>query len=458
MGRLYCNLALWKVKYGTKDYEVPKKLSVLVLFPLIFLVSLLLSAEKQVRVIAERASVYAESNTLSYKIETIKKGTVLSVFESGTAEQNWLYIRYRSERWKSVVTGFIQASLVEGISGEPAETPVEKPKEEKIEPVEAPKKAAEEEKVPVPQREQISEDVQPKIEKPETKPAKIEPVIEQVSVQESVGISSLPPSTSYALPQVKMEEPKIFMSRETSPAITESIQKQEEAVEDATKKVPQKLEERRPPEKTVTEPEAAEKKEAVPKEEKPVEKKPEEKQIAPQITPQKPPQPKKPEPPGEWPFLTLSIGYGPAQGSGLGGFLQLNTKMGLSLHVGAGYYPTSFFYSEYDWVKNEVLFSGGIKYYLPLKSSQIHPYLSLQYGGISVEAVRIVTGIWNYKYINENIQKTLYGPSILAGIELKLGLFGLNGAVGLSYNLTDWNYWERDYFLTADIGLLIFLW
>jgi len=154
----------------------------------------------------------------------------------------------------------------------------------------------------------------------------------------------------------------------------------------------------------------------------------------------------------------MSVGYGPSLGSGLGGFVQLNTKIGFSLHLGAGYYPTSYYYSEYDWVKNEVLFSAGIKYYLPFKTDRIRTYLDLQYGGVSVEAVRLITGIWNYQYLYEKIQKTLYGPSILAGIELKLGSIGLNGAIGLSYNTTEWDYWARDYFLTADVGLLIYLW
>ena len=152
----------------------------------------------------------------------------------------------------------------------------------------------------------------------------------------------------------------------------------------------------------------------------------------------------------------MSLGYGPSLGSGLGGFIQLNTSAGFSFHLGAGYYPTSYFYSEYDWVKDRVLYSAGIKYYLPFGTNRIRPYLDLQYGGVSVEAVRIVTGIWYYNFTYENIQKTLMGPSLLTGIEIKIGALGLNGALGLSYNTTKWDYWERDYFLTADVGLLIY--
>jgi hypothetical protein len=438
-----------------------RKLVILLLISCVFCIFPLFSAEKQVRVSAAQAPVYAEANTHSYKIETVKKGTILSVFESGSSDTEWLYIRYRSERWKSIITGFIQASMVQAISEEPEEKPEVKPEPEKVEPkpAQATKETAEEKKIILPQREQIEEGVRPKIEKPETKPAKIEPKIEQVLVNESISLSPLPPPASYVLPEVRLEEkPRTFMSREAIQAVTESPQKKSETVIEVTEKAPKKLEERKPPEATAVQPKPAAKKKAVQEEEKPVEKKPEQKQIVPQITSKKPPRPMKPKLPGKWPFLSLNIGYGPAQGSGLGGSLQLNTGLGFSLSLGAGYYPTSYFYSEYDWVKSEILFSAGIKYYLPFKNNRFHPYLSLQYGGLSVEAVRLVTGIWNYQYIYENIQKTLYGPSLLAGLELKLGMIGLNGAIGISYNMTEWDYWDRNYFFTGDVGLLIFIW
>ena len=53
-------------------------------------------------------------------------------------------------------------------------------------------------------------------------------------------------------------------------------------------------------------------------------------------------------------------------------------------------YPTKTYYSEYDWVTNEWLYSIGIKYYLPFGSEAIRPYVDVMYGGISVEAVQIV--------------------------------------------------------------------
>lgn len=519
---------------------MPKRLKVLfllsfVLLLFLFSISSLKAAEKQVRVIAEKAPIYAENNVYSYRIEIVRKGTILTVFETGEPMEEWFYVRYHSKRWKSVVTGFIQASMIEEVTGEPkpepkTQIPEPKPKEEQIEPkpkaeitkpkaeeekieeksVEVPKKAAEklvkreeppkisveevlvassllpqklftlpeieereieprvfmyletrppQKKITAPQREKITEDMRPKTMKPESKPAKIKPEEEHFVEIEIVGITPIPPSTSTALPKVEAEKDStIFMSIEAKPVSTESSQTQAKSVTEITKKIPQKLEERQPPEKTITQPETKREEEAAKEKEEPEEKKPEQKQIVPQIATQEPPRPKIPKPPSELSLLTFSVGYGPSLGSGLGGLVQWNTQMGFSLHLGAGYYPTSYFYSDYDWVKNKVLYSIGLKYYLPFKTNLVRTYLDLQYGGVSVEAVQIVTSIWYYQYIYEKIQKTLYGPSILAGIELKLGSIGLNGAIGLSYNTTEWDYWERDYFLTADVGLLLYLW
>ncbi len=489
---------------------MPKNLTTLFLLSFflllgLFSVSPVTGAEKQVRVIVDKAPIYAENNTYSYKIEIVKRGTILTVYETGAPMKEWFYVRFHSQRWKSVVTGFIQASMIEEVTDKSKEEPEEVPKVEKIEPkpkaeITEPKAKEEKEKieeeplkisveeilvassllpqklitlpkieerqieprvfmVAAPQREQITEDVQPKTEKPESKPAEIIPEEELFVEIESVGITPIPSSTSYALPKVEAKKDSAeFMSIERKPVSTESTQRQAKSVADIAKKIPEKLEERQPPEKTIPQPEAEKKEEAAKKTEEPEEKKPEQKQITPQTATEEPPRPKRPKLPSELSLLTFSLGFGPSGGSGLGGFVQLNTKMGFSLHLGAGYYPTSYYYSDYDWVTNKVLYSFGLKYYLPFKTNAIRTYMDLQYGGVSVEAVQIITGIWHYQYIYENVQKTLYGPSILAGIELKLGSIGLNGAIGLSYNLTDWDYWERDYFLTADVGLLIFLW
>ncbi len=152
--------------------------------------------------------------------------------------------------------------------------------------------------------------------------------------------------------------------------------------------------------------------------------------------------------------FTLGLGYGQSLG-GVGGFLQYNTKARISIHGGVGYYPSTYIYAPHDWVKNVVLFNGGIKYYLPLNANPIHVYLDLQYGGIGVEAAQIITGIWHYEFVFENKQKILWGPSALAGVEFRIGHVGLNGALGLSYNLTKLDWSIQQYFFTFDLGLLL---
>ena len=160
-------------------------------------------------------------------------------------------------------------------------------------------------------------------------------------------------------------------------------------------------------------------------------------------------------PKAEHRHLTFALGYGSSFG-GAGGFVQINTKAGISLHAGVGMYPAKFVYSGTDWVKNEVFYSVGIKYYLPFKTRSFTPYMDLQYGGLSVEAAQIVTGIWEYSYILSHEQKTLWGPSFLGGAEIRFGRFGLDGAVGISYNLTDWQYLDKNLYFTFDAGLVIY--
>ncbi len=153
-------------------------------------------------------------------------------------------------------------------------------------------------------------------------------------------------------------------------------------------------------------------------------------------------------------WITLGLGYGQSLG-GVGGFLQFNTKAGISIHGGVGYYPSTYIYSPHDWVKNVILFNSGIKYYLPLNADPIHVYLDVRYGGIGVEAAQIIKGIWNYTFVLDYKQKTLWGPSFLSGIEFRVGHVGLNGALGLSYNFTKLDWPIQNYFFTFDLGLLL---
>lgn len=154
-------------------------------------------------------------------------------------------------------------------------------------------------------------------------------------------------------------------------------------------------------------------------------------------------------------LLAIGLGYGPSYG-GFGASLQLNTKSGFSLHAGAGYYPVTYIYSDYGWLKNQILFSAGIKYYLPFKGDTARPYFDLQYGGLTVEAVQLPIGYYEGVPILENVQRNLYGVSFLGGLELHFGRIGAKGALGISYNTTEWEYWDRDLFLNGEFAIIVY--
>ncbi len=154
--------------------------------------------------------------------------------------------------------------------------------------------------------------------------------------------------------------------------------------------------------------------------------------------------------------LSLGLGYGSSTG-GFGGFVQYSVSPNLALHGGVGYYPTSLIYSETDWVENQVLYSFGLKYYIPIVSQSIRGYLNIQYGGFRVEAVQIIEGIWEYEFIYRNEQRALFGPQALLGGEFHLGPLKLNAAVGAAYALTDWEWLPQDFYFTFDLGFLFYL-
>lgn len=301
---------------------------------LFFFVSLSFSQSKKVRVIAEKANVYLEASEYSYLVETLEKGTILSLYGSGEIKGNWLNVFFKSEKWEGVVTGFIKASKVELL-----ET----------------LKTAEEEKN--------------KLKKEEKS---------QVALHKTKKIISS---------QKIKEEPKIKKpSRETE-------------MKPIQVKTRSEIERFKP--------------------------------------------------------IVLGIGYGQSHG-GFGGFIQLNTKSGFAFHGGVGYFPASLFYSEYDWVSNTVLFSGGLKYYLPLDADPIYLYLDLQFGGIGVEAYQFIVWDWYSGLYLDTDQKTLWGPSLLGGLEIKMGMIGINGALGISYNITEVEWSDQNFFFTLDCSLLVY--
>jgi len=120
-----------------------------------FLVLPLLSQGIKVRVIDEKANVYLEASENSYLVETLEKGTILSLYGSGEIKGNWLNVFFKSEKW-GVVTGFIKASKVEIIKAQKIT------KDEKKEPIKK-------EEVPKPSeiKKEKKPEIVPKIEKKE---------------------------------------------------------------------------------------------------------------------------------------------------------------------------------------------------------------------------------------------------------------------------------------------------
>ncbi len=87
------------------------------------------AAEAQkAQVIAEKAEIFLEASQHSIVIDTIPRGTTVSLFPSGNKSKKWLYISYLSKKRNSQVTGFIDSNKVEMI-----EETAEKPEEKKME-------------------------------------------------------------------------------------------------------------------------------------------------------------------------------------------------------------------------------------------------------------------------------------------------------------------------------------
>jgi opacity protein-like surface antigen len=70
-------------------------------------------------VIADRADVFLEASQHSIVIDTIPRGTTVTLFPSGKKDKKWLYISYLSEKRGSQVTGFIDTRRVEIIQEKP---------------------------------------------------------------------------------------------------------------------------------------------------------------------------------------------------------------------------------------------------------------------------------------------------------------------------------------------------
>ncbi len=80
---------------------------------------------KKMRVVSDTAKIYIEPHSSSAEIGTVSKGTILTLFDSGSPEKSWYYISFYSEEKWATLTGFVAASQVEAI-GVPTPEPAEK--------------------------------------------------------------------------------------------------------------------------------------------------------------------------------------------------------------------------------------------------------------------------------------------------------------------------------------------
>jgi len=389
------------------------------IFIVTFLITLtvwpLLSAVKQVRVTAERARLYIEPSRTSSQIEVVAKGTVLNLLQEGKVKDVWYYVSFYSPRYGSRISGFILETMVEPVT----DAPPAKPKKE----AEAP---------PIKETEQAPPAKPEAPPKAEEKKEVVKEIPAPPQTVESLAFTTPPRNRSFSFPRKEVPlqeaawkvEEKPLLQEAKPPVLQPVIAPKPEVKVEAPPKPP---EAKVPPPEKKPEPNPAEPRQAT----------------SPLVSP-----PRKG--PG---FISVGLGYGPSFG-GAGASLQLNTRMGLSPHAGIGLYPTSLIYSETDWVKNEMMWSVGLKYYLPLSSSSFFPFVDLQYGGQKVEAAQVVIGIWDYNYVLSQEQKSLSGPSFLGGIELRKGRFGITAAVGAAYTTTSWEYLQNKVSLVFDAGLV----
>jgi opacity protein-like surface antigen len=77
------------------------------------------SGAQQAQVIASNAEIFLEANQHSIVIDTVPRGTIVTLFQSGNKNKKWLYISYFSEKRSSRVTGFIDSNRVEILQESP---------------------------------------------------------------------------------------------------------------------------------------------------------------------------------------------------------------------------------------------------------------------------------------------------------------------------------------------------
>ena len=90
---------------------LPKIFLILIFFS--FISGPLLSSERKVRVIAEKANIYFRADKKSRIVETVTKGAILTLHQTGKVKKIWLYVSYASDESGMTKSGYILDALVE---------------------------------------------------------------------------------------------------------------------------------------------------------------------------------------------------------------------------------------------------------------------------------------------------------------------------------------------------------
>lgn len=137
----------------------------------IFLPTNLFPQSDKLVVSVDKADIYAEPSARSYRIDTVNRGTVLTLFQKAKVNDSWYYVRFQSRRYGGPAMGFIKDTEVEPFPRE-QKTPEPLPLPETKPPPEAKEKTVPEKKPPEVEKE--TEEEKPV---PEKKTEPLEPVI-----------------------------------------------------------------------------------------------------------------------------------------------------------------------------------------------------------------------------------------------------------------------------------------
>lgn len=156
-----------------------KKTISLFLFLFILFSSPLLSQQKKVKVIDEKANIYVEPEKGSAVVEIVDRGTILTLLSKEKIREFWYYVSFRSQAQFITVSGFVHASAVEEISVAPEDTKGKKKKRRKT------KKTA------------------PKVKIQEVKETVLDPPLKIQVILESANVRSSPNFESEIIHQVE---------------------------------------------------------------------------------------------------------------------------------------------------------------------------------------------------------------------------------------------------------------